>query len=155
METEPVKLMRKDYVRPFWIALILCLAAELGLWVSFGLIIFPSGNPGSKLIWAVVCSIGMGSVIGTFTILLVVGQLWGKTAFLATTLISSTVLIGCVFLCFRLDHYYHFWGTVTQPELFLVNGIIWAIIGYKWLLPSHVTELSAPRIEATCPEARV
>lgn len=42
-------LQRLEYVRPLYLAIGLSLAAELLLWLVWGLILFPKGAPSIKL----------------------------------------------------------------------------------------------------------
>lgn len=92
----------------------------------------------NKFVWTVgFCGLGMGSVIGALIDLLVVGKATGMKAIAGTTVISTVVLASCNILCWRLDHYFHYFGGQENPHLFLGNGFVWAVSGgflIGWLL---------------------
>ena len=132
--------IRRQYLRPIYLAIGLSLLGELGIWFVWGLLLFPGGSAPLKLIWLFVCGLGMGAVIGSLTSLLVVGRLGATSAFLASAAIAFAVYVACDILCFRLDQHYNFWGTRESPTLFLVNGIamgLAAAVLYASLLFSH------------------
>jgi hypothetical protein len=130
-------LARRLYLRPIALAIALSLIGELGIWIVWGVILFPHGDPLAKLTWLAICGLGMGSVIGALTVLFVVGRLAGLRGGLAAGCLAFAVFVACDVLCWRLDHHYNFWGTEQNPALFLVNGVVCggvAAILYGWLL---------------------
>ena len=56
-------LWRRHYLRPLYLAILLSTLRELGIWVVWGLILFPSGDPIAKLTWVIICGLAMESVI--------------------------------------------------------------------------------------------
>jgi|TARA_B100000749_G_scaffold280077_2_gene274661 hypothetical protein len=138
MKEEQVEL-RKQFQRPLLVGLALAIFGELMIFLIFGVLLYPEGNILSKFLWTVLfCGIGMGSALGVFISLLVVGRLAGKAAILACTIISTITLgFGCNLLCFNLDQHFHYFGGQQSPQFFIINGIIMAVIGgvlSGWLL---------------------
>ena len=67
---------REHYIRPIKVTILMTLMAELGLFVIFGLLLFPQGTLLYKLIWTgFYCGIGMGAATGGLIVLIVVGRL--------------------------------------------------------------------------------
>lgn len=128
-----------QYKRPLIVGLAMTTFGELGIFLIFGVLLYPQGDLLSKFIWTVLfCGVGMGSAFGTLVDLFVVGRLKGVSAIIACTVISALILgVGCNFLCFKLDQHFHYFGGQHSPILFVLNGIVMAIIGALlsgWLL---------------------
>lgn len=128
------------YRRPIIICLLGATLSEVGIFLIFGLLLFPEGDWVSKFLWTVVfCGVGMGSVLGAAIILFVQDRLTEWNAILATTAWSTALLgIGCNLLCYRLDaNYFEYFGGQDNAALFLGNGLIMATVGgfaAGWLL---------------------
>jgi hypothetical protein len=58
---------------------IFSLFLELGYWIIWGLVLFPH-HIWKKLRWALNSGLGMGSVVGVITCLLIIGKLREKKA---------------------------------------------------------------------------
>ena len=115
---------RQAYLRPLYVALAVSFVGELGIWIIWGFVLAPEGDPMAKLLWLLVCGLAMGSAIGSLTDLFVVGRLGDRAAWLASASIALAVFVGCDLLCFELDHHYGFWATQEHPARFLASGIV-------------------------------
>jgi uncharacterized membrane protein len=125
-------------------SLVLCLLGavliEIGIFLVFGLLMYPGGDWIAKFLWTVVfCGVGMGAVLGAAINLFVLDRLSGWNAVLATTAWSVALLgIGCNLLCYRLDaNYFQYFGGQDNAALFLGNGVAVSAIGglcAGWLL---------------------
>lgn len=122
----------RPWLRPLWLSIGASMAGEFVIWVVFGLVLFPEGDPFTKLVWTVVfCGLGMGAVVGGMVSLFVVGRLDGAKAVAATTVLALLVLgVGCDVLCLNLDaHYFHYFGGEEDPVFFLMNGLLMSALG--------------------------
>ena len=143
-------LERQDYIRPILAALSLTLAAELFYLIVFGAILFPQGPFMSKLAWTFACGIGMGGVVAVLTILLVVGRVGDRAAFVASSSILFFVGSVCGVLCSRIDITMNYFGGEENTRLFLLASVIPAFVGgllYGWLLYSASGRAIFARIE--------
>ena len=129
---------REHYIRPIKVTILMTLMAELGLFVIFGLLLFPQGNLLYKLIWTgVYCRIGMGAATGALIVLIVVGRFEGMRALLAGFFTATLSLLTCNVLCLIIDRHYNFFGGYEAPALFFWNGVVMIIPGsalLSWLL---------------------
>lgn len=114
--------------------------AEAAIFVIWGLVLYPEGSIPAKFLWTIVfCGIGMGSVVAVALLLFVVDRLEGWNAVAATSALTALVLGGiCNWLCFQLDsHFFHYFGGVENPTLFIVSRFVMAALGGAlggWLL---------------------
>ena len=136
---DPSVVIRRRYLRPLWLGILVATAGELVVFVVFGLMLSGTANWPAKLAWTVgFCGVGMGSTVGALVDLLLVERWAGLRAILATTLLSTGILgIACNLLCWRLDLGLHYFGGAEHPAVFLVSGIVGATIGgvlMGWLL---------------------
>lgn len=118
--------IRREYLRPLWLGIVFAMAGELVIFLVFGLLLNGPGSWVTKLVWTVgFCGIGMGSTVGAFVDLLIVGRLWGARAIVATCALSTGILgVACNVLCWRLDLGLHYFGGAEHPAIFLVSGIV-------------------------------
>ena len=123
------KAIRRQYLRPLWLAILVSMAGEGLIFLIFGLLLNGAANWPAKLVWTVgFCGVGMGSGVGAFVDLFVVGRLSGARAILATCGISTALLgVACNLLCWRLDLGLHFFGGAEHPLVFLGSGILGAV----------------------------
>lgn len=122
----------KRFRRPLILGIAGSMAAELVIFVVWGLILYPAGDPLVKFLWTVVfCGMSMGAVVGAMIVVFVVDRLDGAAAIAATAMTAAVVLGGaCNTLCYRLDaHYFHYFGGEQNPVLFIINGVVMAAIG--------------------------
>ena len=122
----------RPWLRPIWLSIAASMAGEFVIWVVFGLVLFPEGDPFAKLIWTVVfCGLGMGATVGGMVSLFVVGRMDGGRAIAATTALALVVLgVACDVLCLNLDvHYFHYFGGEEAPGFFLLNGLVMSGLG--------------------------
>lgn len=128
------------YRRPLVLCLLGAMLSEIGIFLVFGLLMYPGGDWLAKFLWTVVfCGVGMGAVLGAAINLFVLDRLSGWNAVLATTAWSIALLgIGCNLLCYRLDaNYFEYFGGQDNAALFLGNGVAMSAIGgfvAGWLL---------------------
>lgn len=122
----PVLVDRLLYLRPLRLAILVSMAGELAVFLVFGLLLNGTHNWEMKLLWTVgFCGIGMGSSLGAFIDLLIVGRWTGTPAMLGTCALSTLILgIGCNVLCWRLDLGLHYFGGAEHPSLFLTSGVV-------------------------------
>ncbi len=121
----------KRYLRPLKLALLMSVGAEAGLFVVFGLILYPEGSVIHKLLWTVVfCGLGMGGALGASICLLVVDRLQGWAAVVACAALSM-LLIGfaCDYLCLSLDKHFHYFGGADNAGLFIGVSVALAGLG--------------------------
>lgn len=130
-QAPPDDAIRRQYLRPLWLAIIFSMAGELIVFLFFGLMLSGPDNWLIKLVWAVgFCGIGMGSAVGASVDLLIVSRMDGLRAIAATCLLSTAILgVACNLLCWQLDHGLHYFGGAEHPALFLVSGIVAAVAG--------------------------
>jgi hypothetical protein len=122
--------IRRQYLRPLYLALGITFMGEAVLFALYGVVLFPQGPILTKLAWAVACALGMGAVAGVCVTLLVVGRLDGTQAMWASTLIWALSLgVGCNALCFSLGRQFGMWGADTHPEAFLAGGFLPSVLG--------------------------
>ena len=124
--------VRSTYLRPLWLSIALATSGELVIFVVWGLVLFPEGDPLTKFLWTVVfCGVGMGSAMGALTDLVVVERLDGIEAVVTVALMWAVPLgLGCDLLCFNLDrHYFRYFGGSDAPGLFIGSGVVMAAIG--------------------------
>ena len=116
--------------RPVKLGIIFSVAAELFIFVLWGLILYPEGNILYKFLWAVVfCGVGMGATVGALIQLFVVGRLSANRAIFACAMISIGVLgIACNLLCLDLDSHFRYFGGVGNPLLFVAGGVVLAAV---------------------------
>ena len=128
----------ENCIRPLKVTILMTLIAELGLFVVFGLLLFPQGNLLYKLIWTgLYCGIGMGAATGALIVLIVVERFEGMKALLAGFFTATLSLLACNLLCLTIDQHYNFFGGREAPHLFLWNGIAMIVPGsalLSWLL---------------------
>lgn len=130
----------RRYRRPLLLSIAASMGGEALLLLVYGVLLNSGGDLWVKVLWTVVfCGLGMGSVVGALTILIVVDRWEGLPAILATSAIMAAVMGGlCNVLCYRLDsHYFHYFGAAEQPLLFLAPGIVLpALVGalFGWLM---------------------
>ena len=120
-------------------ATIMTVFAEFLYFTIWGLWLFPDGDLISKAVWTFTCGIAMGFTIGASTLLLVEGNLIHHKAIISAAAIMSLVGIGCAILCSQIDQHFNYFGGREHSGLFLLSGIIPAIIGgvlYGWALYS-------------------
>jgi hypothetical protein len=111
--------------------------AESGYFLIWGILLFPEGNLAGKAVWTASCGIAMGSVIGGAILLFVEGRLRRAGAVAVTTAIVLAVGSYCAWLCSRLDSRFGYFGGPEHGTLFLLAGIVPALIGgllLGWLL---------------------
>ena len=135
----PMAAARKEYLRPLWLGILFAVSGELFIFVVFGLLLNGSENWATKLVWTVgFCGIGMGSTVGAFVDLLIVGRWSGARAVAATCALSTAILgIACNLLCWRLDLGLHYFGGAEHPAIFVGSGIAASVAGglaFGWLL---------------------
>lgn len=122
--------IRRQYLRPLYMALGITFMGEAVLFALYGVVLFPQGPILTKLAWAVACALGMGAVAGVFVTLLVVGKLDDTQAMWASTLIWVLSLgVGCNALCLYLGRQFGMWGAHTHPEAFLAGGFFPSVLG--------------------------
>lgn len=123
---QPLVAVRRQYLRPLWLGILFATAGEFLIFLVFGLLLNGPGSWVTKLVWTVgFCGIGMGSTIGAFVDLLIVGRWSGVRAIAATCALSTAILgIACNVLCWRLDVGLHYFGGAEHPTIFLVNGVL-------------------------------
>ena len=130
---------RTKYIRPIIVSVALSVIGEFGLFVSFGLILFPEGSWLLKLLWTVVfCGLGMGAVLGGFINLFIIDRFDGKKAIWLCT-VASLVIIGtlCDLLCYYLDLEFNYFGGGSNGFLFHASSWLLAALGgylAGWLL---------------------
>lgn len=103
--------------------------AELVYFLVWGMVLFPAGNLAGKAVWTTTCGIAMGAVIGALTLLLVENRKSGVPAIFAATAIMTLVGSYCAWLCSRIDAKFDYFGGPENGTLFILSGIIPAIIG--------------------------
>ena len=135
-------VVRRQYLRPLWLGILFSMAGELIIFLVFGLLLHGTDNWPIKLIWTVgFCGIGMGSALGAFVDLLIVGRWTGLRAIVGTCALSTGILgIACNILCWRLDLGLHYFGGAERPTIFLVSGIVAAAAGGAALGASLFTD---------------
>lgn len=122
----------RRYRRPLILGIGASVLAEFTIFLVWGVILYPEGDLVAKLLWTVLfCGVGMGSAVGALLVLLVVDRLEGVAAIAASSALSLLVLgVACNLLCFRLDaHYFHYFGAVDSPALFIGNGLVMSGLG--------------------------
>ena len=128
----------KEYKRPIIVAILLSLIGELGLFIIFGMLVFPEGNLLSKFIWTgFYCSIGMGAATGALVTLVVVDRFKGSNAVIAGAITAFLAWLACDWLCLTIDQNYNFFGGRESPGLFFWNGVVMALLGsllLSWLV---------------------
>ena len=137
MTNSEIRLTRNEVIHPILLALALTVLAEIIYLVVWGMLLFPQGSFSSKFVWTMTCGIGMGSVIGVATLLLVVGRFTGWRAVFLASLIMILVGTICSILCSQLDETFNYFGGREHRSLFLWAGFIPSIFGgplYGWLL---------------------
>ena len=117
-------LHRSDAVRPVALAVTMTALAEAFYFVVWGLYLFPEGSILGKLVWTLTCGIAMGSVIGSATIMLVVGRLEGAAALVSSALTFFVVASTCAVLCSSIDARFGYFGGAENAELFVLAGVI-------------------------------
>ena len=126
----------QQYQYALAIPLIFSILLELSYWVVWGSLWFP-GHIWEKLLWALSCGFGMGSVVGVISCLFIVGKLSSTKAIFSS--FALVILVGsfCTINCFLMDRQANLWGAVTNPNLFLISGFVGTLIGailYSWLV---------------------
>lgn len=124
----PTAVVRRQYLRPLWLGILFATVGEFAVFVVFGLMLSGTADWPTKLVWTVgFCGLGMGSTIGAFVDLLLVGRWTGPRAIVATTALSTGILgIACNLLCWRLDLRLHHFGGAEHPLIFLASGFVGA-----------------------------
>lgn len=122
---QPHIAARRQYLRPLWLGILVAMTGELFVFLVFGILLNGPGSWATKLVWTLgFCGIGMGSTVGTFVDLLIVGRLSGVRAIAATCALSTAILgVACNVLCWWLDLGLHYFGGAEHPMLFLLSGI--------------------------------
>ena len=121
------------------VAIGMTLAAEFFYLTIWGLWFFPDGNLVSKMVWSLVCGLGMGAVIACATLAFVEGVFEGAKAILIAASIVALVGTLCAILCWQIDLNFNYFGGDTHSQFFVISGIVPAIFGgmfYGWLLYS-------------------
>lgn len=126
------------YRRTLLLSLTVAMAAESFIFVVWGLILFPEGDPLIKFLWSVlICGLGMGSVVGSLVALLVVDRLQGASAITTTAILYALSFgVTCNLLCHTLDkNYCHYFGAAENPLLFIRPALLLAplagiVVGY-------------------------
>ena len=126
----------QQYQYALAIPLIFSILLELTYWLVWGIMWFP-GHIWEKLLWALSCGLGMGSVVGVISCMFIVGKLSNTKAIFGS--FALVVLVGsfCTINCFLMDRQANLWGAVTNPNLFLISGFVGTLIGailYSWLV---------------------
>lgn len=119
------------------IAVALTTGAEIVYFTVWGLFLFPEGNVLGKLVWTTTCGIAMGLVIASVTILWVEPRWRGGEAVLGAGLVMAVVGSYCAWLCSRIDAQFGYFGGTEKTALFIVSGVVPAILGgllYGWLV---------------------
>ncbi len=142
--------MRREYRRPLYLALIMAIVGEVVLLVLYGFVLFPEGDPLTKVVWTLICALGMGAVTGALVALFVVAKLDGLSAIWASTFIWAAVMgIACNALCFFLGREFSMWGAHQHATLFLLSGFFPALGGglvYSYLLFTERGQLLLSRM---------
>ncbi|MBT8247944.1 MAG: hypothetical protein KJN73_09000 [Acidimicrobiia bacterium] len=137
---------RRQYLRPLYIGVILAGVGELGIFLVWGVWLFPEGDLLSKFAWIATCSLGMGLTVGGLVDLTVVERLRGRAAMGATIGLTALVIgVGCNYLCWSLDHQYNWWGGATAPGLFLGAGLVGSLI-LGWLYAYFLFSRQGPKM---------
>ncbi|KAL3472839.1 hypothetical protein BJX99DRAFT_234740 [Aspergillus californicus] len=116
---EQARKRRAIYIRPFVVFWVNSMIAE----IVFLLVatIFFSGlcEMIYKVIWTlVICPLGMGGAMGSLTTFFLVDHYYGTKAVWFTAVLTLLVLGSCNYLCFSLDHYFHYFGASSHPLWF-------------------------------------
>ncbi len=138
MENSQHIIVDRDLVlRVLTLSIAITTLAEVVYFVIWGIILFPNGPLGSKLVWTMTCGIAMGSVIGAGSLLFAA---WiNFRGILAICFAGSFLSVAtyCSVLCSQIDRSLNYFGGADHQILFLLGGIVPATIGstiYAWLL---------------------
>lgn len=119
---------RQRVIRVLGIAIAMTTLAELVYLLVWGLYLFPAGSVAGKVAWTLTCGIAMGSVIGMFVLIFAEHRPARQAAFVAW-LATAGVGSYCAYLCSRIDIRFAYFGGEEQTSLFLLGGIIPAVLG--------------------------
>lgn len=131
---------RTGYLRPITVAMALAAMGEAIYFVVWGLWLFPEGDVLAMAAWTATCVVAMGAVIGAGVIAFVVERVVGLAAVICSAAIYAVVLSACTLICASLDSHFDYFGGATAPTLFVLAGLIPAILTsgvYGWLLYSR------------------
>ncbi|SNZ01396.1 hypothetical protein [Flagellimonas pacifica] len=125
------ELTYKDYLRPLKLAIFFSVLGEAAIFLIWGMLLFPEGNLIHKFLWTVIfCGLGMGATVGAIIALFVVGRWKGLQAIVLCAELSGIVLgLFCNYLCYNLDMHFGYFGGKEVPLLFVINGMVLAILG--------------------------
>ncbi|CAO3674576.1 hypothetical protein CU097_003912 [Rhizopus azygosporus] len=130
-DIESVKRRRFWYIAPFVVYTIASFQAEL-LFLIISIIFF-SGFKDiiTRFIWTMVlCTLGMGSVMGSLTTFFIIDKYEGKEAIVFTTILNFIVFGSCNLLCMKLDHIFDYWGSIQHPWYFNIRYPLILVVGY-------------------------
>ncbi len=129
-ENVPIEDTRKMFLRPVIVSLGFSVIGEFLLLIIYGILLFPGGNMVYKVLWTLFfCGIGMGTTLGAFINLFVIGRYSGRQAILITILLTFLVMgVACDLLCLNLDRHFHYFGAEANPLLFSLGAILGSVI---------------------------
>lgn len=128
---------RKRMIFILGTAVALTTAAELFYLVVWGMWLFPDGSLLGKTVWTLTCGVAMGAVMGAATLLWVEGRVDGRGAIVRAALAVMVVGSYCAWLCSRIDARLDYFGGAENGALFILSGVIPAVIGgvfYGWIV---------------------
>lgn len=120
-----------DVLRPIKLSILFSILGEAVILLVWGMLLYPEGNLLHKFLWTIVfCGLGMGAAIGAIIALFVVGKWTGTYAVILCAELSGIILgLFCNYLCYNLDMHFDYFGGKETPLLFVINGMVMAIIG--------------------------
>lgn len=140
---------RREYLRPFRLALIFTAIGETTYFLVWGLWFFPTGCVHAKLAWTATCTIAMAAVIGMAVMVLVLDRLDGLTALVGSAILYVSILSACTLICYGIDSRFDYFGGASAPALFVLAGPIPAALSaipYAWLLHTPKGRMTIERL---------
>ncbi|MEQ9642757.1 MAG: hypothetical protein RIM84_22225 [Alphaproteobacteria bacterium] len=138
MQSRQHVIVDRDFVfRVLTLSIAMTTLAEVVYLLVWGIILFPNGPLGSKVVWTMTCGVAMGSVIGAASLIFATQiKFRGRLAIcFAGSFLSVSAY--CSVLCSQIDTSLSYFGGADHQTLFLLGGIVPATIGstiHAWLL---------------------
>ena len=140
---------RTDYVRPLAVAAVFTVAGEAMVFIVWELVHYPGGDVTAKLLWVTLAAMVLAAAIGFMVGFIVGGRYHGTVAAVVSSFCYATVLIAGILISYEIDMAKNLFGVRRDPELFVLTGILPAILTaplYGWLLHSNLGKALLSRI---------